>query len=74
MKKTNKTIRKKKAVEAQGQIRYSFFVRHGERSDALLHMDNKVDLSVDDPVLTPNGIKQAKESGHFLRRLLKEIE
>ena len=49
-------------------------MRHGERSDALLHMDNKVDLSVDDPVLTTKGIKQAKESGHFLRRLLKEIE
>ena len=49
-------------------------MRHGERSDALLHMDNKVDLSVDDPVLTAKGIKQAKESGHYLKRLFKEIE
>ena len=71
LKRAQKKISKSRAPST---IRYSFFVRHGERSDHKLHLVGKVDMSKSDPVLTALGMKQARESGKFLKTLLRQIE
>ena len=46
-------------------------IRHGERADKVDHQ--KLGIKVEeqlDPPLTPQGIRQAEETGHFLNSFL----
>eukprot|EP01017_Pseudomicrothorax_dubius_P045530 TRINITY_DN7882_c0_g1_i5.p1 TRINITY_DN7882_c0_g1~~TRINITY_DN7882_c0_g1_i5.p1 ORF type:complete len:160 (-),score=39.44 TRINITY_DN7882_c0_g1_i5:383-862(-) len=50
-----------------------FFVRHGERADHVESERAKIELS-HDPHLTPQGVKQAFQTGVFLNKLIEEHE
>ena len=53
----------------KSKIRYSFFVRHGERGDYDEALKAKY-IDSADPILTKVGHKQAAETGQFLKKYL----